>query len=205
MASLARPPSPALPMWKRFGNSTSSTDRRPPPRSSDRRRSVRCPRRGRPARCCPTPAFRENGCPCGATRAASAAIRSGSQVEVQSTILPVPRRRHQRLLDHLLDLIGAEHREHDDAAGRHVGERGRGIAAHRLELGILRRIDVVADHAGNPPGRAAPPAPAPSGRARSARPLFPPPPFPLLASNPCPPCRRSSDFSTRRGLAPSHR
>ena len=50
------------------------------------------------------------------------------------------------MLDHVFDLIGVEHREHDGlAVTRDFGERA-GAGADRLEPRVLRRIDVEADH-----------------------------------------------------------
>ena len=83
------------------------------PRSSDRRRSGRRRRPRAPARWCPTPAFRESGCRCRRAAAPSAAMRSGiagAGAEHDRAGLGA---RQQRLLHHLLDLVGAEHREHD--------------------------------------------------------------------------------------------
>ena len=72
-------------------------------------------------------------------------MRSGSQVEVQITILPAAAAK-QRVLDHVLDLIGLEHREHDRiAVACDVGKRP-GAAADLRKALIFAGIDVEADH-----------------------------------------------------------
>ena len=141
-ASLARPPSPTLPMWKRLGE-----------QRVEHRRGVGCDflvaadeadavaladllARARHRR------FEKPQSV--ATRAPSAAMRSGSQVEVHEHDL-AGRRRQQRVLDHVLDLIGVEHRDHDRiAVARDIGKRS-GARAEICQARAFRRIDVEAD------------------------------------------------------------
>ena len=69
-------------------------------------------------------------------------MRSGSQVEVTSTILPAAAR-DERALDHFLDLLGVEHRHHDRLAFlRDIGKR-TGLRAEICQPRVLRRVDVV--------------------------------------------------------------
>ncbi len=122
-ASLARPPSPSLPMWKRCGNSASSTGAASAAIccvAADKADAVAVPdllagaghRRF------------EKTQPAGDTRAERRdAVRiagAGAQHDLAG------RGRKQRALDHILDLIGVEHGEHDRlAVVRDVGKRIR--------------------------------------------------------------------------------
>jgi hypothetical protein len=80
------------------------------------------------------------------TRSAKRAIRSGSQARAKHDFGgAVARSRQQLPLDHVLDLIGAEHRKHDGiAAPREIANGVSRMAASLHELDILGAVDVEA-------------------------------------------------------------
>jgi len=51
------------------------------------------------------------------------------------------------LLHHFLNLIGAEHRERDHVASRNLGGRRRRLPASHRQPCVLRRINIVTQHA----------------------------------------------------------
>ena len=128
-ASLARPPSPTLPIRKYFGNSARSTDSisaaiegSPPIRPTPSPRAT--------CALVPDTGVSRKRKPRGVTRATSAAMRSGSQVEATSTIVFefLAQRGQQAILDHILHLLGREHRDEDRIAGlRQLGDRRAGV------------------------------------------------------------------------------